>query len=137
MLEGRLGATTILATGRGGDRGEPDVVAAAPVAGDPAERGEASLPPVGGDADAVDPRAADNRDAPAAVGAGAQHGEGVVADRDALGEPPGGRGVPHRLLLGREVDPGEVELSDLRDGAVAVRQAGFGDCLAEEVVEDS
>src|SRR5205814_2403308 len=78
----------------------------------------------------------DDRNAPAAVGAGAKDGEGVVADGDALGEAPRGRGGLHRLLLGREVDTGEVELSDLRDGAVAVWQAGLGDRLCEEVAEN-
>ena len=47
-------------------RGEPDVVAAAPVAGDRAERREAHLAAVRADADAVDAGAAHDRDAPAA-----------------------------------------------------------------------
>ena len=51
---------------------EADVVTAAPVARDRAERGEAHLPTVGRDPDAVDPGAAHDGDAPAALGAGAQ-----------------------------------------------------------------
>ena len=65
-LEGRLLAAPVLAPRRCERRGKADVVAAAPVAGRPAERREAGVAPVGRDADAVDPGAADDRDAPAA-----------------------------------------------------------------------
>ena len=77
----------VLAARRRRQRGEPDVVAAAPVAGDRAERGEAHVAAVGADADAVDARAAHDRDAPAALGAGAQDRERVVADAQASAQP--------------------------------------------------
>ena len=79
-LEARPRAAPVLAPGRSRDRGHADVVAATPVACDLAERGEAGLAAVGRDTDAVDPGAADDGDAPAALGAGAEHGERVVAD---------------------------------------------------------
>src|SRR5207247_9844165 len=82
LLQCRPLAAAVLAAGRGGDRLDADVVATAPVARDPAERREASLPSVRGDADAVDARAADDADPPAARGAGAEDGEGIVADAD-------------------------------------------------------
>ena len=69
------------------DRRHADVIAAAPVACDLAERGEADLAAVGRDADAVDPGAADDGDAPAALGAGAQNGERVVADGTGSAQP--------------------------------------------------
>ena len=74
----------VLAPSGGADRGEPDVVAAAPVAGDVAERGEANVPPVRADTDAVHAGAAGDGDAPAALGARAEHGERVVADPRAV-----------------------------------------------------
>ncbi len=82
-LERRVRAAPVLAAGRGHHRRQADVVAAAPVAGDRAERGEAGLPAVRRQAEAVDAGAADDGDAPAAVGAGAEDGEGVVPDLDA------------------------------------------------------
>src|SRR5205823_3421682 len=62
--------------------------------------------------------------------------EGVVADGDALGEAPCGRGCLHRLFLRGEVDAGEVEPSDLGYGAVAVWKTCLGDRLGKEVVEN-
>ena len=52
------GPAAVLAARRREKRREPDVVAAAPVAADRAERGEAGMPAVRPDADAVDARAA-------------------------------------------------------------------------------
>src|SRR5581483_8761824 len=110
LLEGRLRPAPVLRPGRGPDGGEPDVLSPAPVAGDLAERGEAGLPAVRAEAEAVDPRAAHDRDAPAAVGARPQHGKGVVRDLDALGPPALLRAGLQRLHLGREVDAGEQQL---------------------------
>ena len=117
-------------------RGEADVVAAAPVAGDRAERGEARVPAVGRDADAVDPGAADDRDAPAALGPGAQDGEGVVADERPR-SPSRARStrLAQLVLLGREVDAGEQELRDLGDRSVAESAAPARARLGEEAVE--
>src|SRR5262245_62616207 len=78
LLQRRPLAATILAAGRGGDRREADVVAAAPVAGDCAEGREARVAPVGGDAHAVDAGPADDRHAPTLLGAGSQDRERVV-----------------------------------------------------------
>ena len=57
-LEARPRPASVFAPRRGRDGGEAEVVAAAPVAGDRAERGEPRMPAVRGDADAVDPGAA-------------------------------------------------------------------------------
>src|SRR5437867_3665603 len=64
---------------------DPDVVAAAPVAADLAEREEPDVLPAWRHADAVDAGPADDGDAPAALAAGAQQGERVVSDEDAVG----------------------------------------------------
>ena len=75
------------------------------------------------DADAVDACAADDRDSPAAVGAGAQHGERVVADVQTLRPRTRlERGLQQPLLL-REVDAGEEHLRDGRALAVEARVA--------------
>ena len=117
-LEPRARAAAVLAAHRRRQRGEADVVAAAPVAADRAERGEAHVAAVGADADAVDAGAAHHRDAPAALGAGAQDGERVVADAQALGPAAVDRGV-QPLLLDRQVEPGQQQVAD-RGARVAV-----------------
>ena len=87
------------------------------------------------DADAVDARPARDRDAPAAVRAGAQHGERVVADGDALGpSEPGDRVVEAVLLLG-EVEPREHEACGPRDRAVGAGEPGHPDGLGEQAVQ--
>ena len=102
VLERRLRAAAVLAARRGHQRGETDVVAAAPVAGDRPERGEAGVPSVRRDADAVDARAADDGHAPAVLSAGSQHRERVVVDDRARG-PATRLGRPVQLVdLGRE-----------------------------------
>src|SRR5262249_56837897 len=95
LLERRLFAAPVFAASGGRDRRDPDVVASAPVAGRPAERGKAGVPAVGGDADTVDPRAADEAHPPAVFGTGAQHREGVVADGGPARQPPQARRRPH------------------------------------------
>src|ERR671935_79045 len=75
--------------------------------------------PDGRDADAVDPGAADDGDAPAALGPGAQDGEGVVADARPLRPAAARDRGAQLLLLAREVDARHEELRDRRDGAVA------------------
>ena len=137
LLQRRPLAAAVLAAGRGGDRLDADVVATAPVARDPAERREASLTSVRGDADAVDACAADDADAPAVLGAGAEDGEGVVADGDPGREAARTRRRRHLLHLGGEVDAGQQQLPDLRDWAVAVRQAGLLNRLREQVADDA
>src|SRR5205085_10136731 len=124
----------VFAPRRGEFGREADVVAAAPVAGDRAERGEPGVPAVGRDADAVDPGAADDRDAPAALGAGAQDSERVVADVRPLGPAAARDGGAELLLLAREVDAGHEELRDRGDGAVA-RAARLARGLVEQALE--
>src|SRR5206468_11014919 len=68
VLEARLRAAAVLAARCGAERRHADVVPAAPVAGDLAERREAHLPAVRCNRDAVDPGAADEADAPTARG---------------------------------------------------------------------
>src|SRR5690349_16446794 len=92
LLEGRARPATILAPRRGPDPGKPDVVTAAPVAGDRTERREARVAAVRRDAEAVDAGAADDRDAPAALRPRAQDGEGVVSDAHVLRQLPFARG---------------------------------------------
>ena len=95
---------TVLAPRGREQGGVADVGAAAPVAGDLPQRREARVPPIRRDADAVDPRAADDRHAPAALGARAQHREGVVVDEDPLGPGPRLESFAQLALLAREVD---------------------------------
>jgi hypothetical protein len=64
VLEQRARAAPVRAAGGSRQRGEADVVPATPVAGDRAEGRPAGDPPVRRDADPVDARAADDRDAP-------------------------------------------------------------------------
>ena len=90
-LEARLRAAPVLAARRRGQRGEADVAAAAPVAGDLAERREARVASVRRDPDAVDAGTAGDCHAPAALRPGAEHGEGVVANRHAAGPAARGR----------------------------------------------
>jgi hypothetical protein len=86
------------------------IVAAAPVAGDVPERREPRLAPIGPDAQAVDPRAADDGHAPAAVGPGAQQRQRVVADDDVPRPPALLDALARGDDLAREVDPGQQEV---------------------------
>src|SRR6185503_18248665 len=83
-FERRGRTATVLASRRGRGGCEAHIEAASPVACGRAERREARVPSVGGHADAVDARAAHDGDAPAALGPGAEDGEGVVPDEDLL-----------------------------------------------------
>ena len=103
------GAPAVLRAGRVPQGLLGQAPAAAPVAGDPAERGEAGGAAVGAHAHAVDARAAHHGD-PARFGdARAQDREGVVADLD-------GRAPRARVQRGRQLL--------LLDGEVGVGQAG-------------
>ncbi len=135
VLEARPRAAPVLAPGRRRDRRHADVVAATPVARDLAERGEADLAAVGRDADAVDPGAADDGDAPAALGAGAEDGEGVVADGDTVGPAALADDRVQRILLGREVDAGHAQDADLGDRPVRDVEARLLDRLVEQPLE--
>ena len=68
VLERRSRAATVLTPCRGRCGGEADVEPTAPVAGRRTECEKAGLAAVGGNTHAVDPGAADDRDAPAALG---------------------------------------------------------------------
>src|SRR5207237_8308366 len=103
LLETRAGATPILAAGRSRDGGEPDIRAATPVARDRSERGEARMAPVGRDPDAVDSRSAHHGNAPAAVSAGPEDGEGVVVDDRPSGPSSLLDSLTERALLARKV----------------------------------
>ena len=135
LLERRLRPPAVLAPRGRGHRREADVVAAAPVARDRAESGEACVPPVGGDADAVDACAADDRDSPAALGPGPEHRERVVADERPPRPAAPLDGLAELVLLGREVDPGDQKLRELRDRSVAEVQVRRLRGLGQEVVE--
>src|ERR687888_1238787 len=134
LLERRLRPAAVLAARGRGHRRQADVVAAAPVPGDRAERGEAGVPPVRRDADAVDPGPADDGDAPAALGSRAQDCEGVVADARPLRPTAARYRGAELLLLAREVDARHEQLRDRRDGAVA-RAAGVAGRLVEQALE--
>ena len=121
LLERRSRPAPVLAARRRPHGCRADVLAAAPVAADVAERGKARLASVGREAEAVDAGAADDGDAPAAVGAGAEHGERVVRDLDAVGPAALLRARLHVAHLRGEVDAGEQQLG-VRDGAFC---AGF------------
>src|SRR5205823_3333163 len=118
------------------DSREADVVTAAPVARDRAERGKTRVPPVWSNAEAVDPGTAHDRDPPAPFGTRAQHGEGVVADRDLLGKSTFAHGGADVLFLGWEVDAREQKLCDVRCGPVSVRQAGVAEGSRKQILED-
>src|SRR5262245_58505369 len=135
-LEHRLRAAAGLAPRGGVHRRHADVAAAAPVAGDLAERREADLPAVGCDRDAVDARAADDADAPAVVGARPQHRVRVVRDRRAAGPPECGDALVQQDLLRGEVDARHAELSDSRDRSVHPRQLRLGDRPLPQLAQD-
>jgi hypothetical protein len=71
------------------------------------------VPAVGRDSDAVDPGAAHDGHAPAALGSGPQDGEGVVVDEGALRPAARLDRLAQLLLVAREVDAGHVQLRDL------------------------
>src|SRR5207244_11947576 len=135
VFERRLRAASVLAASRSVDGLEADAGAAAPVAGDRSERGEARVAAVRRDADAVDAGAADDGDAPAAIGSGAQHGERVVGDRRTTGPARRVDRATDLLLLGRKVDAGEQHLRHLRDPSVAADDLGLLARLVEEPLE--
>ena len=105
----RLPAPVLAARGDP-ERLEADVVTAAPVARDPAQRREPHATAVRRHADAVDPGTADDGDTPPALGAGAEHGQRVVADPDVVRPAPRLEGRAQGVLLGREVHAGEEDL---------------------------
>src|SRR5262249_12957161 len=109
--------------------GHPDVEPSAPVARDVAQRREPDVAAVGADADAVDPGAAGDRDAPAALRARAQHREGVVADPEPRRPATLGEDRLQPLLLFREIDAREQDLRDIRPAAVEARPV-------DELLED-
>ncbi len=116
LLERRSRTAPVLTARRRPHGGGADVLAAAPVAADVAERGKACLASIGCKAEAVDAGAADDGDAPAAVRAGAEHCERVVRDLDAVGPSAFLRARLHVAHLRREVDAGEQQLG-VCDGA--------------------
>src|SRR5262249_39035619 len=86
LLQDGLPAAPVFATCGCEECLPPNIVAAAPVAADLAERSEAHRLPVGPDADAVDTGPARHGNSEATVAAGAENCEGVVA-HDVLGRP--------------------------------------------------
>ena len=134
VLERRPRAAPVLAPGCGADGGEADVVAAAPVTGDRAERREANLAAVAGDADAVDAGTADDCDAPAVRCPGAQDREGVVAHDGACRPAPGRERSGDLLLLARVVHAREQERAH-RGGRVRHRDARTPAGIPEQPVE--
>src|SRR5262249_40014115 len=115
--EARARAPSVLAARSGPDGRQPEVVAAAPVAADLAERGKAHVLARRRDAHAVDSGAADDRDAPASLGAGAQDGEGAVAGAHAVRPPERADRYLEPPLLLREVEPCEEQHCDVRPHA--------------------
>ena len=85
------------------------------------------MPSVGGHADAVDARAAHDGDAPAALGPGAEDGEGVVPDEDLLDPAAGRDGSAELVLLARKVDARHQERCDVRDLSIGRPAEGFFD----------
>ena len=79
-LQDRPRTAAVAGPDRGAQGGHPEVAAAAPVARDVAQGGEACRPPVWGDARGVDPGPADDADAPAPFRAGPNGCERVVED---------------------------------------------------------
>ncbi len=128
-LERRVRPAPVLPARGRRERRVADVGASAPVAGDLPEGGEARVAAVGRDADAVDPGPADDGDAPAALGACPQDGEGVVVDDRALRPAARLDRLPQLLLLAREVDARHVQLGDLRLSRLRSRPV-------EEPIED-
>ena len=120
---------------RGEQRRGADVVAAAPVAGDRAERRKAKLPAVRGDADAVDPGAADDGDAPPALRARTQQRDRVVPDDDVARDPALLESDAQALLLGREVHSRQEDLRNGRLGAPVPARRTEG--LVEEPLQEA
>ena len=95
----------------------PDVAATAPVSADLTQRREARVPAVARDPQAVDSGTAVDRDAPATLGAGTQHGERVVAN-DRPGRPAACLDrFPAAVLLVGKIDARQQEHTSA--GAVA------------------
>src|SRR5262249_6628894 len=101
----------------------------------PSWRGEGGVPAAGGAAATVAPPAPDGPPPPAVSGAGAQPRGGSVAAGAPAREPPQARRGLHLHNLGGEVDSREEQLADLRDRAVAVRQAPLVERLSEQVAD--
>src|SRR5205807_1248943 len=112
--QGRLGSAAVLRADRSAERGKAEIAAPAPVAGDRPERREAGAAPVRGEPDRVDSGATDDGYPEAAVAAGAQHGEGVVADLQPVGPVAPLQAVAQLALLALEVGPGDEDDSGRR-----------------------
>src|SRR4051812_35641378 len=131
MLEARARSSPVLATRRGGDGSEAEVVPSTPVARDRTERWKARVPSVGSHADAIDAGTARDRNAPTSFGAGAQDGEGVVVDVHAVGPPAVAYGRAHSLFFRREVDARHQQRRDLRDRSVRLAEPCVPESLGQ------
>ena len=124
LLEHGRRPTAVLAPGGGADRGEADVVPAAPVAGDVTECRKPHVPSVRRHADTVHAGATGDGDAPAALGACSQHGERVVPDaRPSSAQPhvsnaaratssSSGKSSPASMICARPARPSSPSLVD-------------------------
>src|SRR5439155_26937775 len=85
--------------------------------------------------EAVTPRAADARDAPAALCSRTQDGVGVVADRNLLRQPAIAHCGENFFLLRRKVDACEQQLRDVCGRRDAVSQTGLAQRAREQLLE--
>ena len=131
----RFRAAPVLASRSRRDGGDPDVVAATPVARDLSERRETDVAAVRCDTDTVDPSATDDCDAPATLRAGPENGKRVVPDRNPIRPPPLADDRVQRILLGREVDSRHAEDAELGDRLVPAIQARLLGRVVEEPLE--
>ena len=133
-LEDRPGPAAVGAARGRHQRREPDVVATAPVTGDPAQGREPGLAAVRGESDAVDAAAAHDGDAPAAVGARAQERQGVVVDDEPLAPLQGFDGGAQRGELLGQIGAGDHHLRRRR-ARIERRETGRRQRVGEQSFE--
>ena len=98
--------------------------------------GKRACLPSGDDADAVDPGAARDRDAPPALRAGSKDGERVVADVNPLRPAALLDRLAHDVLLRGEVDSGHQQRGDLRNAAGVIAEPRFAHRLRQQAFEN-
>jgi hypothetical protein len=115
VLELALLSATVIAARSSSDRRKSEGSRAVhEIAADCSERRKAHVPPIRRDSDAIHPGAAGHCNPPAALTPRPKHGKRVVAHYD-LRSPVALFGLgPVRILLVREVEPGQKEHREIR-----------------------
>ena len=123
VLQHRPRAAAVTSADGRPETGHRDIPAAAPVARDRSERGEASGPSIRRDPGGVHAGPADDGHAPVAIGAGADRGERVVEDVTPGRQRARGEGRRQAVGIGGRVGSGEA-IDRLRGNRVVRAKAG-------------